>query len=145
MNGGNLVQGVNSWAVSLLRYSAAFISWRECELPAIDRKIRKFITISGGLHSKSDVERVYIPRKDGNRSLIAMENCVELTVRDLEVYVHEREERLLQAARGDRVDGLEVASVLKKAKKGKRLLDWEEEPLHGQYLRQIKEVRSEQS
>ena len=29
LNGGNLVQGVNTWAVPLLRYSAAFISWRK--------------------------------------------------------------------------------------------------------------------
>ena len=34
---------------------------------------------------------------------------------------------------------------MKKAKKGKRLQDWEEKALHGQYLRQGKEVRSEQS
>ena len=26
LNGGNLVQGVNTWAVSLLKYSAAFMS-----------------------------------------------------------------------------------------------------------------------
>ena len=32
LNGGNLVQGVNTWAMSFLRYSAAFISWRKCEL-----------------------------------------------------------------------------------------------------------------
>ena len=32
LNGGNLDQGVNTWAVSLLRYSAAIISWRKCEL-----------------------------------------------------------------------------------------------------------------
>ena len=30
LNGGNLVQGVSTWAVSLLRYSAAFLSWRKC-------------------------------------------------------------------------------------------------------------------
>ena len=54
-------------------------------------------------------------------------------------------ERLLQASRGDRVDDLKAASVLKKAKKGKRLQDWEEESLHGQCLRKTKEVRSEQS
>ena len=29
LNGGNLVGGVNAWAVSLLRYSAAFVSWRK--------------------------------------------------------------------------------------------------------------------
>ena len=27
LNGGNLVRGVNTWAVSLLRYSAAFVRW----------------------------------------------------------------------------------------------------------------------
>ena len=60
LNGGNLVQGVNTWAVSLLRYSAAFISWRKSELRAIDRKTRKLFTIYGGLHSSSDVDRLYI-------------------------------------------------------------------------------------
>ena len=29
LNGGNLVRGVNTWAVSLLRYSVAFVSWRQ--------------------------------------------------------------------------------------------------------------------
>ena len=145
LNGGNLVQGVNTWAVSLLRYSAAFISWRKSELQAIDRKTRKLFTIYGGLHPKSDVDRLYIPRKEGGRGLISIEDCVELAVRGLEVYVHESEERLIQAARGNKVDGLEAASVLKKSKKEKRLQDWEEKALHGQYLRQTKEVRSEQS
>ena len=39
LNGRNLVCGVNTWAISLLRYLAAFISWRKSELQAIDRKI----------------------------------------------------------------------------------------------------------
>ena len=77
--------------------------------------------------------------------MIAIEDCVELAVKGLEVYVHGSEERLLQVARGDRVDGLEAASVLKKAKKEKKLQDMEEKVLHGQYLRQTKQVRSEQS
>ena len=52
---------------------------------------------------------------------------------------------LLQAVRKGKGDGLEAAIVLKKADKEQRLLDWEEKALHGQYLRQTKEVRSEQS
>ena len=32
LNGGNLVRGVNTWTVSLLRYSAAFVSRRKDEL-----------------------------------------------------------------------------------------------------------------
>ena len=53
------------------------------------------------------------------------------------------EERLIQAARRDKIDGLEAASVLKRSKNEKRLEDWEEKVLHGQYLRQTK-VRSDQ-
>ena len=64
LNGGNLVSGVNTWAVSLLRYLAAFVSWRKSELQAIDRKTRKLFTIYGALHPKSDVDRLHIPRKE---------------------------------------------------------------------------------
>ena len=49
LNGGNLVQEVNTWAMSLLRYSAAFISWRKSQLKVIDRKTRKLFTIYEGL------------------------------------------------------------------------------------------------
>ena len=96
------------------------------------------------MHPKSDVDRLYIPRKEGEKCFISIEDCVELAIRGLEMYVHGSKERLIQAVRGDKVDGLEAASVLKISKKEKRLEDWEEKVLHGQYLRQTKEVRSDQ-
>ena len=101
-------------------------------------------TIFGALHPKADVGRLYVPRKEGGRGLISIEDCVESVVRGLEVYVHGSEERLIQAARGIKIDGLEAASALKRSKKEKRLEDWEEKVLHGQYLRQTKEVRCDQ-
>ena len=136
LNGGNLVHGVNAWAVSLLRYLTVFVSWRKSELHAIDRKTRKLFTVYGRLHPKSDVDRLYMPRKEGGRGLISIEDCVELAIRDLEVYVNGSEERLIQAAGGDKIDGLEAASVLKRSKKAKRLEGWQEKVLHGQYFRQ---------
>ena len=56
LNGGNLVCGVNTWAVSLLKYSAAFVSWRKSELQAIGKKPRKLFTIYA--------DRLYVPRKE---------------------------------------------------------------------------------
>ena len=106
LNAENLVSGANTWAVSLLRYSAAFISWRKSELQGIDRKTRKLFTIYGALHPKSDVDRLYIPRKEGG--LISIEDCVELAIRGLEVYFHGSEERLIQAAREYKIDGLKL-------------------------------------
>ena len=73
------------------------------------------------MYGKSWVDRLYIPGKKGGRGLISIEGFVELAIRGLEVYVHGSGERLIQAARGDKIDGLEAASVLKRSKKEKRL------------------------
>ena len=67
LKGGNLVRGVNTWALSLLRYSPAFVSWRKSKLHAINRKIRKLFTIYGALHPKSDGDRLYTYKRRRNR------------------------------------------------------------------------------
>ena len=68
--------------------------------------------------------------------MISIEDCLELAIRGSEMYVLGSQERLIQAARGHNIDGLEAASVLKRSKKDKILEDWEEKV---QYLRQSKE------
>ena len=80
LNGGDLVHEVNTWAVSLLRYSTAFVSWRKSEFQAIDRNTRTLLTIYGALHPKSDVDRLYIPKKEEGRGLVFIEDCVELAI-----------------------------------------------------------------
>ena len=49
LNGEDLVPRANTWAVSLLRCSAAFVSWRKSELQAIYRKTSKLFTTYGAL------------------------------------------------------------------------------------------------
>ena len=51
------------------------------------------------------------------------------------MYVHGSEGRLIQAPTGDKIDGLEAASVLKRSMKEERFEDWGENVLHDQYLR----------
>ena len=65
------------------------------ERPAIDRKTSKLFTIYRALHPRSDVDRLYIPRKEGGKGLISIEDCVELAIRGFEVYVYGSEERLI--------------------------------------------------
>ena len=98
----------------------------------MDKKTRKLFTIYGALHPKSDVDILYIPRKEwlGLIGLISIEDCVELGIRGLEIYVHGSEERLIQAPRGDNIDGSEAAGILKRSKKEKRLEDWKEKVLY---------------
>ena len=138
LNGRNLVRGVNTWTVSLLRYSTAFFSWTNSELQAIDRKTTKLLTIYGALHPKSDVDRWYISRKEGGTGLISIEDCVELVMRSLEVHIHGSEERLIQAAREEKIDGLGATSVLKRSKKEKRLEDWLKKVSHASIWGRLK-------
>ena len=45
LNGGNMVRVINSWAVSLLRYSGGVVRWTKVELMNLDRKTRKLLII----------------------------------------------------------------------------------------------------
>ena len=75
--------------------------------------------------------------------MISIKDSLEIAIRGLGVYFHGSEQRLIQVARGDKEDGLVAANALKRSKKEKRLEDREEKVLHGQYLWQTKEVRSD--
>ena len=46
---------------------------------------------------------MHIPRKNGGKGLIAIEDCVQPAVRGLEVSVDVNVEKLIQTTRGDRV------------------------------------------
>ena len=69
------------------------------------------------MHPKSDVQDCIYLKKYEGRGFIAIEDCVKLAVRGLEMCVRGSEKGLLQGASGGRVDGVEAASVLKKEKK----------------------------
>ena len=65
LNGKNKIKAANTWAVSLTRYGARTIKWNKEELQEIDRKVRKIMTMNKELHPRSDVTRIYVPRKKG--------------------------------------------------------------------------------
>jgi len=50
------------------------------ELNALGRISKGTMTMHGVLHPKSDVDRIYMKRKDGGRSLIGMELCVRAEI-----------------------------------------------------------------
>ena len=86
----------------------------------MDRRIRKLLTMYNGLHLRSDVDRVYLPRKDGGRGLMCVEDTVKKANFGLERYVKERKERLIVAARGDNENAdIEIGDEFKRPN-GKR-------------------------
>ena len=76
LNGKNKIQAINTWAVALLRYGAGIINWKVDELKKMDRTTGKTLTMYGALDPKNDIDRLYLKRKHGGRSLISFEMCV---------------------------------------------------------------------
>ena len=65
LNAGNVIKAINSWDASLLRYNGRDCTWIKRELAELDRKSRKLLTIHGALHPRSNVSRLYLPRREG--------------------------------------------------------------------------------
>jgi hypothetical protein len=76
LNGGSLIGGINTWAVGVARYSAGMVDWTIEEMASIDRRTRKILAMNGCLQTMSNVARLYLPRKEGGRGLIGIEECV---------------------------------------------------------------------
>ena len=145
LNGGNLIQAINTWAVSLVRYAGGILEWRKQELRDLDRRTRKLLTMNGGFHPRDCVARLYVPRKDGGRGLISVEDCVNQAKISLECYVQTSEEELLKAVRRDGDENRETAANFKARRRTENIQEWKEKPLYGQFARQGEEQRSEET
>ena len=118
LNAGNLIKGINIWAVSLLRYSAAFLDWTKFEMEQLDRQTRKLMTMHNALDPKSNVDRLYLPRKDGGRGLLGVEDTVNIAKVSLKRYANNSTEKLLSSLRI--IEDDEVIESEADAKKRKR-------------------------
>ncbi|XP_047484939.1 uncharacterized protein LOC125036390 [Penaeus chinensis] len=112
LNGKNKVSAINTWAVAIFRYGSGIIQWRENELKDLNRQTRKTITMYGAFHPKSDVDRLYVKRRDGGRGLISIERCVKDEESTLKVYVSKSQEKLLKGvAKFEELDARELEEV----------------------------------
>ena len=88
------------------------------------------MTMHNALHPKSNVDCLYIPKKEGGRGLQGVKESVKLTNLGLENYVKGSTVRLLTAARSVDINLiepiLETTIEAKKQKKEERTISWEE-------------------
>ena len=80
LNGGNMISAINTWAVPLIRYSTPFLHWRRDEIKEMDRATRKIMNMYNVPHPRDSVARLYLPRKEGKRGLMSVEDCVDLAI-----------------------------------------------------------------
>ena len=144
LNGHNLIKAINTWAIAVIRYSAPFLDWNKDELQALDRRTRKLMTTHKALHPKSNVDRLYIPMKEGGRGLISVADVTQTTILGLQKYIQESEEKLISAARKlDQVS--ESAKEFKSRRAKKRKQNWIHKAMHGRFLRQTEAVAAKET
>ena len=52
LNGGNLIQAINTWAVSFIRYAGGIIEWTKQELKELDHRTRELLLCCKNLRPK---------------------------------------------------------------------------------------------
>ena len=98
LNSGNVFKAINTWAVSAVLYSAAFLGWSKLQLEDIGRSTRRLLTMHNKFHPKSNVDRLYLSRSHGRRGLIEVQDTVETVIFGLRIYKRNSKKRLLIAA-----------------------------------------------
>ena len=87
LNSRNLIKGINTWAVPLVRYSGPFLKWTRDERRQMDQRTRKLMDMHKTLHPRVDVDRLYVSRKEGGRGLASIEDSVDASIQRLEDYI----------------------------------------------------------
>ena len=57
---GNLVKGINTWTIGVVRYSAGVLDWTKDDLRQMDSKTRKMLTLCGAFHKRGSFGRLYL-------------------------------------------------------------------------------------
>ena len=117
-------------------YSAGIIEMTKEEVREMDRKTRKIITMYSGLHPRSNVQWLYLPRSEGGRGLVSLDDCVNDERENLALYALRSNEKLTIAATTELKLEKFINVQNSKERKKQRLIEWKEKALHGQFLRE---------
>ena len=99
LNSANRVEAINTLVIPVVTYSYNVINWNIPEIKRIDTKIRKLLTTHRMHHPKSDVDRLYVPQKEGGRGLIQLELTYKTTTIGLKKYLETNDDWMIQLVR----------------------------------------------
>ena len=127
----NLIKGINTWAVPLVRYSGSFLEWTRDKLIQIDQRTRKLMTMHKALHPRDDVDRLYVSRKEGGRGLARIEDSVDASIQRLDDNIQKHDGGLITAIRNDTDNTMNNRMTITRKQK------WEGKQLYGRFKRLI--------
>ena len=92
------------------------------------------MTMHKALHPRDDVDRLYVPRKEGWRGLASIEDSVDTSIQRLEDYIEKYERGLITAIRNNTDNTIDNRMTTTRKQK------WEGKQLHGRFKRQINNI-----
>ena len=134
VNGRNLIKGINTWAVPLVRYSGPFLKWTRDEPKQMDQGTRKLMTMHKALHPRDDVDRLYVSRKGGGRGFASVEESVDASIERLKDYIQKYEGGLITVTRNDTDNTMDNRMTITRKQK------WEGKQLYGRFKRLINNI-----
>ena len=118
-------------------FSAGILDWTTNKLVNMDRRIGKILPLHGCLH----VARPYLTWVEGQRGLIGFEECVKRQNKSLCGYLRKN------AANSFKDKVLveeEYLQDYQRRRKEKKVTNWKEKPLHGEFVEQTSAVTGEE-
>ena len=134
LNHRNLIKGIKTWAVPLIRYSGPFLKWTRDELKQTDQRTKKIMTMHKALHPRDDVDRLYVSRKEGGRGLTSIEDSVDASIQRLKDYIQKHKGGLITATRHKTENTMNNRMTITRKQK------WEGKQLYGWFKRLINNI-----
>ena len=88
LNARNRIDAISSLALPVVTHSFTIINWSLTEIKKVDTKIRKLLTMHGMYHPKSDVNRLYLSRKEEGRGPVQLELSLKTSIIGMNTYLN---------------------------------------------------------
>jgi hypothetical protein len=130
---------IESLAVPVFKYNFGIITWHREKIRKLDRKTRKILTLDGQHNSRADIDRLYVPIKEGG-GLTQIEAAYITETAKLAEYVEGSEDPLLQIVRTHQHNANASLpwAAHKRAKTRKE--KWERKRIPGQFPRNLDDL-----
>ena len=156
--GGNKAVAHNTFAVPVITPTVGILDWTKEEIRQLDITTRKTLNYTGNLHSRSDVNHIYVPRKLGGRGITYIEDMFVnriITLADhiilaaktqpLMEKVLQHEQKNIIRLKQEFQQELEISQqqvekdTIKRKLKQRHIDQWKQKPLHGYHAKQTEE------
>ena len=145
LHGRNQIQAINTYAIPVLTYPAGIIKFTQEEKRTLDTMTRKQMTMHGSLHPRADVDRLYLPRKEGGRGLLSVEDSINKEENSIAHYVENSSQPTLTETKQIMLNKEpQPKDAYDKRLKNSRKDKWHQKKLHGVWPKTL-EAASPQS